>query len=454
MKKLSLALALILILMLALTACGGSDANTDANMGENNSGGDDTAMEDKEPVTLTVLIHQHPPLVEYMEAFNAKFEEAYPHVTVDMSVVNAGDLATVTQTRLTANDIDVIDMAGFANAAQPYMIDVTPPNWQTLIDASLLMDLSGQDFLANYQDAAIATGSYNGGVYQLPVGTTIYSGIFYNVDMFEEYSVGVPTTWDELVAACETFAAADIACMTSGGADGWPLFVGAYGLLGSTFPDQYALAEGLWSGDIKLNDAQWLDLWGKLQVYADDFLAEGATGITHDGAPSAFAAGEAAMLPMGSWNAAMIQGADPDMNWDYIPFPGSNNAEDNTYWFGKYDMGWSAAANTENPEEAMAYLAMLSDPAEYQVFIDTVEFIPTQTSATLEGRLGDAIARYADNFRIGLEQVWIAPTGTGQWANPLAQANFFQPFGEWDDPAALADQAQADLQAGLDEVNQ
>ena len=137
-----------------------------------------------------------------------------------------------------------------------------------------------------------------------------------------------------------------------------------------------------------------------------------------------------------------------------IPWPGSDNAEDNQYWFGKYDMGWSAAANTENPEEAMAYLAMLSDPAEYQVFIDTVEFIPTQTSATLEGRLGDAIARYADNFRIGLEQVWIAPTGTGQWANPLAQANFFQPFGEWDDPAALADQAQADLQAGLDEVNQ
>jgi raffinose/stachyose/melibiose transport system substrate-binding protein len=317
----------------------------------------------------------------------------------------------------------------------------------------LLMDLSGQNFLANYQDAALATGSYNGGVYQLPVGTTIYSGIYYNVDMFEEYGVSVPTTWNELVAACETFAAADIPCMTAGGADGWPLFVGAYGLLGSTFPDQYALAEGLWSGDIKLNDAQWLELWGKLQVYATDFLEEGATGITHDSAPSVFASGAVAMLPMGSWNAAMIQAADPNMNWDYIPFPGSDNAEDNTNWFGKYDMGWSAAAKTEHPTETLAYLAMLSDPAEYQKFIDTVEFIPTQNGATLEGRLGDAIARYADNFHIGLEQIWIAPTGTGQWANPLAQANFFQPFGEWDDPAALADQAQADLQAGLDEVN-
>ena len=451
MKKFSFALVILLALAMVVSACGGGAENNTAN---NTNAGEDTTVDEKEPVTLRVLIHQHPPLVEYMEAFNTKFEEAYPYVTVDMSVVNANDLATVTQTRLTANDIDVIDLAGFANAAQPYMTDVTPPNWQTLIDAGLLMDLSGQDFLANYHDAAIDTGSYNGGVYQLPVGTTIYSGIYYNVDMFEEYGVGVPTTWDELVAACDTFAAADIPCMTAGGADGWPLFVGAYGLLGSLFPDQYGLAEGLWSGDIKFNDPQFLELWEKLQVYATDFLEEGASGVSHDGAPSIFAAGEVAMLPMGSWNAAMIQTADPDMNWDYIPFPGSDNAEDNQYWFGKYDMGWSAAAKTEHPEETLAYLAMLSDPAEYQEFIDTVEFIPTQNGATLEGRLGDAIARHAENFRIGLEQIWIAPTGTGQWANPLAKADFFQPFGEWDDPAALADQAQADLQAGLDEVNQ
>lgn len=457
MKKFSIALAVLLVLLLALTACGGNNAENDgaANTGntENTTTGNtsDTVDEEKEPITLSVLIHQHPPLVEYMDEFNAKFEEAYPYVTVDMSVVNANDLATVTQTRLTANDIDVIDMAGFANAAQPYMVDVVPPNWQTLIEAGLLMDLSGQSFLENYQDAAIATGSFDGKVYQIPVGTTIYSGIFYNVDMFEEYGVSVPTTWDELVAACDTFAAADIPCMTSGGADGWPIFVGAYGLLGSIYPDQYALVEGLWNGDIKWNDAKSLEMWEKMQVYASDFLEEGSSGLTHDGAPGRFASGAVAMLPMGTWNAAMIQAVDPEMNWDYIPFPGSDNAEDNQYWFGKYDMGWVAAANTEHPEETLAYLAMLSETENYQEFIDTVEFIPTQNGVALEGRLGDAIARYADNFHIGFEQIWIAPTGTGQWALPYA--SYFQPFNEWDSPQALADQAQADLQAGLDTVN-
>jgi len=451
-KKFYLILTALVAFSMLLAACGGGAANEapDAEQPSAEQPAAEAPAADAEPVTLSVLIHQHPPLVEYMEEFNARFEAANPNITIDMSVVNANDLATVTQTRLTANDIDVIDMAGFANAAQPYMKDVTPPNWQTLIEAGLLMDLSGQAFLDNYLDAAIETGSFDGKVYQIPVGTTIYSGIFYNKALFSEYGVDVPTTWDELVAACDTFKAADIECMTSGGADGWPIFVGAYGLIGSIYPDQYALAEGLWDGSVKWNDAKSLEMWTKMQVYARDMLEQGSSGISHDGAPGRFASGAVAMLPMGTWNAAMIKAVDPNMEWGYIPFPGSDNASDNTYWFGKYDMGWVAAANTAHPEETMAYLAALSATDEYQTFVDKVEFIPTQKGVTLNSEIGQEIAKYADNFRIGYEQIWIAPTGTGQYANPWA--SYFVPFGEFDDPATVADQAQADLQAGLDTV--
>ena len=81
-----------------------------------------------EDVTLRVLVHQNPPMVEFMESFNDQFEAANPGVTIDMSVVAASDLSLATQTRLSANDIDVFDIFGFSNAAQPYMSDVTPPN--------------------------------------------------------------------------------------------------------------------------------------------------------------------------------------------------------------------------------------------------------------------------------------------------------------------------------------
>ena len=124
-------------------------------------------------------------------------------------------------------------VTGFANPVQPYMTDVGP-YWQQLIDAGLLMDLSGQDFINNYDDAAIAEGgSYDGGVYSLNLGRVSYSGMFVNLDLLGEVGVDVPTTWSELVAACEAVKSSGNECMTAGGADGWPIF-GTYGLLGAS----------------------------------------------------------------------------------------------------------------------------------------------------------------------------------------------------------------------------
>lgn len=403
-------------------------------------------------VTLRVLIHQNPPMVEFIEAFNARFTEANPNITIDLSVVNANDLATVTQTRLSAGDIDVIDIFGFSNSVQPYMTGATPPNWQVMIESGLLLDLTDQAFLANYDPVSIQdSGTYNDTVYAINLGRVVYSGIYYNIDMFEEFGVAVPTTWDELVAACATFTAEGIGCMTAGGADGWPIFVGAYGLLGSLFPDQEAYVEGLWTGDVKFNDEASLVMWERMQVYARDMMERGASGIPGDAAPGRFASGAVAMFPGGSWYASAIESAEPDFDWGYIPFPGSDIVEDNQGWFGKYDQGWAIAAGSPNIDAAILYLEAFSEPENYQAFVDAVGFIPTQPTATLNTKIGAEIAKYLDNFRVGYEQYWVAPTGTGQWAAPFA--SFFAPFNEWTDAAALADRAQADLQSGLDEVS-
>lgn len=440
LKKMYLLLIALVLASMILVACGSAapsaEAPTAAAAG---------------PVTLRVLVHQNPPMVAFMESFNQKFHEKYPNITVDMSVVNANDLATVTQTRLTANDIDVIDMFGFSNAAAPYMKKVDAPNWQQLIDAGLLMDITDQPFIKNYDEAAIKdAGSYNGKVYEINLGRVSYSGIYYNKDMFAAKNVKVPTTWAELVTACETFKAAGTPCMTAGGKDGWPIFVGAYGLIGAVYPDQAALVEGLWTGTIKWNDAKSLEMWKKMQVYARDMMEEGASGVGGDAAPGRFASGAVAMFPGGTWYGPAIDAAQPAFKWGYIPFPGSDNAEDNKYLFGKYDQGWAVAANTPNKEAAMQYLTDFSESANYQAFVDAVGFIPTQATAKLSTGIGAEVAAYLANFRVGYEQYWIAPKGAGQFANPWA--SYFKPFGTDDDPQVLADKVQADLQAGLDAV--
>lgn len=197
-----------------------------------------------------------------------------------------------------------------------------------------------------------------------------------------------------------------------------------------------------------------MELWEKYQYYAQEMLEPGVTGLSHDATPARFAAGDVAFMPTGNWQGPALEAAEPAFEWAYIPFPGSNNAEDNQYLFGKYDQGWAIAANTPNEEAALNYLTMFSEPDNYEAFVNAVGFIPTQPTATLTTQLGQEVAPYLENFRVGYEQFWITPKGSGQWANGSQGASWFQPFNEWDDAAALAAQAQADLQAGLDSLSQ
>lgn len=444
-SMLSVLIALTLAVAMLLAACGGSTATTQAG----DTAAATTAAAGDKPVTLRVLVHQNPPMVDFMNSFNETFTAAHPNIKIDLAVVNANDLSTVTQTRLTANDVDVIDIFGFANAAQPYMKNATPPNWQTLIEAGYLMDISDQPFIKNYDEASIKdAGTYNGKVYSVNLGRVSYSGIYVNKDLFAESNVKIPTTWSELVAANEAFKAAGIPLMTAGGKDGWPIFVGAYGLLGAAYPDQGALVEGLWTGSVKWNDEKSLQMWEKMKVYAGEMMEAGASGIAGDAAPGRFASGAVAMFPGGTWYASAIEAAQPAFDWGYIPFPGSDNAADNQYLFGKYDQGWAIADKTENKEAALLYLSEFSDPANYSAFANAVGFIPTQPNVTLETKIGQEVAPYLGNFKVGYEQYWVAPKGAGQYANPYA--SYFAPFGTYTEAKALADKAQEDLQSGLD----
>jgi raffinose/stachyose/melibiose transport system substrate-binding protein len=275
-----------------------------------------------------------------------------------------------------------------------------------------------------------------------------FSGLYLNKDLFAAQGVAVPTTWDELVAACATFTAADVPCITAGGQDGWPIFVTGYGIVGNAFPDAAAYVQGLWEGTAKYNDEASLAMWEQLRILAQQMIEPGATGITADGAPGRFAAGDVAMLSGFTWLAPAIEQAQPAFEWQWIPFPASNDAAQNGQVFGKYDQGWAVNANSANKDAALAYLAEFSDPANYQEFVTAVGVIPTQPTATLDTQLGQQIAPYLDQFKIGFELEYVLPTGAGAFAYPWA--SFFTPFGTFGTAQEAGDAAQADLQAGLD----
>jgi raffinose/stachyose/melibiose transport system substrate-binding protein len=449
-------MAVLVAFALIVAACGDDDdaATTTAATTATTAGESTTTAAAGVEGTVKVLVHQNPPLVEYLEGFNDRFEAANPGVTVEMEVVSQADMATAIQTRLTAGEVDVIDYcappcASFSNPVQDYMSNVDPPLWQQLIDAGLVTDLTSEPFIANWdQNALEAAGSYNGSVYALPAGRVSHAGMFVNLDLLADNGLEIPTTWDEFTAACDTVIAAGNSCMTLGGADGWPIFVGSYGLLGAFFPDQEGLVEGLWTGEVKYTDEKSLELLSRYQTYVE-YLEDGVSGIGHDAAPARFGAGDVAFMPTGSWQGGAVDEA-ADFDWTYIPFPGSDNAADNQLLFGKYDMSWMIAGNAPNKDAALAYVAALSDPEEYSTFVSEVGLIPTQATATLNTKLGEEVNPFLPNFRVGFEQYFVGPQGAGERANVFMQgASWFAPFDEFTDPAALAEKAQADLDAGL-----
>lgn len=430
---------LLTLVFLAATACGGGGQSQSADLAD-----------ELEQVTLRVLIHQNPPMVSFVEDFNERFEATNAGISIDLSVVRPDDLVMVGSTRLGMNDVDVITIFGFSNSVQPYMREVPPPYWQTLIEAGLLMDLTGQPFVNNYDETAvIEAGSLDGRVYSVTLGRVAYSGMFVNQDLLAQVGVDIPTTWNELVAVCDAVSGSSDECMTVGGADRWPIHVGSYGLLGSFYPDQERLVQGLWTGTIKWNDDTSLELWRRYHVYATQMLEDSVNSLTHDSSIYRFADGDVAFTPTGTWQAAALESAKPDFDWTYIPFPGGDDPDDNQYLFGKYDAGWAIAADTPHPEVALAYLSAFSEPDNYQQFVNAVGFLPAQPTATLDSQLGSGVAGLLDNFRIGYEQLWSEPPGAGQWANGSHGPSWFAPFDRWHDPVALADQVQADLQAGL-----
>jgi hypothetical protein len=102
--------------------------------------------------TLRVLVHEFTPFTGFMAAYNADFEATNPGVKVDMSVVAPGDMAASIGTRLTAQDVDLIDCcvaprAGFSNDVQPFMTGIEPPMWQQLIEANSILDITNEAFV-------------------------------------------------------------------------------------------------------------------------------------------------------------------------------------------------------------------------------------------------------------------------------------------------------------------
>ena len=188
MKKL-ISLLLVLTMVLALAACGSkteTPSTTAAPAATEAPAPTETPAATGEKVTVTMLTAQYgKQTAQWWADFAAKFNAEHENIEVVVDCVSWNDIYTVVNTR-----VDV-----FAD----YQAD------GLLLPAS---DWVSEETYAKFYPSFLEQSVVDGTVWAVP-DLASARALYYNKDILEAANVEVPTTWDELKAACEAIKASN-----------------------------------------------------------------------------------------------------------------------------------------------------------------------------------------------------------------------------------------------------
>ena len=191
--------ALAVVAAISLSACSGASSTPSATSPAATSAS--TApieSQNTEPVTLTVLIPSSGLQVGF-EAVAKAFHDANPTVTIEFQAVPSGTTyGQALLTQLQAGTApDVIYTNGGSGAPEALL---------PLAKAGRLADLSSSAWTSSVPAAAASLYQVDGKFYGLPLDLNPL-GVVYNVDQFTALGLTPPTTFDELLALCQTIKA-------------------------------------------------------------------------------------------------------------------------------------------------------------------------------------------------------------------------------------------------------
>lgn len=220
--------------------------------------------------------------------------------------------------------------------------------------------LASDKFAGRFDDGAFNNMDVDGkGIHMVPWTGDVTNVIWYNVDIFNEVGVSVPTTWDEFIAAAAAIDEAGITAMVAGNKDQWPLGNWASHVVSRIIgEDPYAAAM---DGAAPVNSPEIvaaLETYGQIAPY----LNNSVSALPDDEANTQFFLGEAAMIAIGSWLMADATTADEDLHFDYFDTPPvAGGAGDQASVLG-ISTGFMVNGNTEHFDETIDFLALLSGP--------------------------------------------------------------------------------------------
>lgn len=372
-KQLAWALCMALALT-AVTGCGSSDgsassgesaagqeAGTEAGTEQQASGGETEAGQQASGDVLTIEFFQQKSEEGPQKGYQAiidKFNAENPDIVIEMNTVP--DAGTVLTSRISSGDIPVI----FSDYP-------TQMQFKQKVANGYVQDLSDREFLQNVNASALEmTKQEDGGYYALPYSRN-YMGVYYNQDIFAEYGLEVPATWNEFVSVCETLQEAGVTPVGLFGKD--PGRVGhAFQCMTVAWTQNgVETIQTAAEGDAKLEgDAEFKELFEKMKTLLSYSNAD-ALALSDTQGWENFANGQYAMTITGSYARGTIASLNEELNMGVFPLP--NDTAESTNVLSGIDAAIcvSAKASDEEKEAAYRFLAYLAEPENAQLFCDS-----------------------------------------------------------------------------------
>ncbi|MBT2521425.1 extracellular solute-binding protein [Arthrobacter sp. ISL-28] len=306
-------------------------------------------------ITTLRFMQNKPEVVAYFNQVIKDFEALNPDIRV-IQDFNEGNFVP----GLVRNDPPDVVTRGFAQATADF------------VKKGIFADLSDMPVAASIdpkmQDLVASWGQYNGSEISALPFSLAAAGVIYNRDIFEAKGVAVPTTWDEFIAACETFKAAGIAPIYGTFKDNWTLGQGLFDYVAGGSLDVAGFFAKLTAKGAAISpDAaesftnNFAPALPKMLQLAS-FSQKGAASKNYADGNAAFAKGQAAMYLQGPWALSQLVAANKNVRLGSFPLPVTNNPAD-TKARVNVDMALSITRNTPNMAAAQRFVNYLLEPS-------------------------------------------------------------------------------------------
>ncbi|MDE6846952.1 MAG: extracellular solute-binding protein [Lachnospiraceae bacterium] len=338
------------------------------------------------------IVQYKPEAANYFSAVEEEFNAT--HDDIQLKISSPNDAMTILRTRFIREDYpDIIGIGG----------DI---NYSYFVEAEILADVSDYEGLQNINHAYLDIDEAlelvpTDGTYAVPYVANA-AGVLYNRDMFEEHGWEIPENWEEFVSLCDEIKAEGILPFYFGFKDTWtclaPWNAMAVDLSPADTAKQVNRGETTFSKEYREVSEKYLKL---LDYGPNDPFAYG-----YNDACTAFARGESAMYPIGSYAAPQILSVNPDLNLDSFVMPANDDHEGNTLNSG-IDLQFCVMADCPNKEAAYEVLDFLYADENIQKYIDAQTAIPCkegdfQLPSILDGMteyiLGGNMTDYQDHY--------------------------------------------------------